>query len=298
MKKSERKSLDRLKSQLVSRLKERYPEVPEDISAWKSKEIAKFQEDLLERVNGRISEKWFYTHIKSNHHTLPRIDILDLLSQYVGYKGWDQFIGNKTGQTKPVQWLFLLLIPLVVVLIVGLYYSGNGSHQFCFVDTYSKQIIPAEEIEVFRIKKGESPKKILPDSSGCFTFLTGASSIRLVVKSAYYHTDTIVRQFDERRTFEIVSLKTNDYARILHLLSNDKLKEWTERKKGLERMFTDNAKIYQLMENGNYALAIYNKEEFIRKLMLPSGSLKRLDVLETSYEGDQISVLRFKIGKK
>ena len=33
-------------------------------------------------VNGRISEKWFYTHIKSNSGKLPRIDMLNILSEY------------------------------------------------------------------------------------------------------------------------------------------------------------------------------------------------------------------------
>ncbi len=298
MNKSERNSWNRLKSLLATHLRNQFPEVSEDITNWKSKEIGKFQEDLLQKVNGRISEKWFYTHIKTDHKALPRIDILDLLSQYVGYQDWNQFLSNDTRTAKGLKWYHLLPVPMIVALIVGVYYSVKGSHQFCFVDTYSRELIESSKLEVYQLKEGESPKRIEADSSGCFLFKTASSSVELVVKSAYYHTDTISRHFDERRTYEIIGLRTDDYTTLIHLLSNDNIQEWSERKKDLEMMFTDNAKIYQLMDHGNYALAIYNKQEFIRKLMLPSGNLKRLEVLEKKYERGQISVLRFKIGKK
>lgn len=298
MNKSERKSFDRLKAELANTLRAGYQNVPEDITQWKSKTIEKLQEDLLEKVNGRISEKWFYTHIKSDHDSLPRIDILDLLSQYVGFQGWEDFLSEEKPVKKKVKWYFLLPIPLLLLAIIGMYYSGKGSHQFCFIDTYTKQVINPSEIEVFWLKKGESPIPVLPDSTGCFTFNTNSSSIKLIIKSAYYHSDTLTRYFDERRTYEKLRLRTDEYARIIRLVSDGKLEEWSERKLFLENMFTDNAKIYQLMSQGNYALAIYNKEEFVRKLMLPSGTLKKLDVIDTEYEGDKISVLRFKTGKR
>ncbi|WP_277479137.1 hypothetical protein [Catalinimonas alkaloidigena] len=71
-----------LKREIARQLRTTFPEVDQEIEAWKGKEIRHLQEDLIRSVNGRVSEKWFYTHIKSAHEHLPRIDMLDLLSQY------------------------------------------------------------------------------------------------------------------------------------------------------------------------------------------------------------------------
>ncbi|MDR1876915.1 MAG: hypothetical protein LBQ84_04760, partial [Flavobacteriaceae bacterium] len=42
---------------------------------------------------GNVSEKWFYTYFKSPFEKLPRIDMLNLLAQYCGYRrGWTEFL--------------------------------------------------------------------------------------------------------------------------------------------------------------------------------------------------------------
>lgn len=67
----------------------------EDISQWKGIDIVYFQEDLLKTVKGNLSEKSFYTYFKTSPVTkLPRIDILNLLSQYAGYNSWYDFKNN------------------------------------------------------------------------------------------------------------------------------------------------------------------------------------------------------------
>lgn len=63
-----------------------------DISEWKGQDIVDFQEDVFSRTKSTVSEKWFYTYFKSEFKKLPRIDMLNLLSQYAGYTGWSEFI--------------------------------------------------------------------------------------------------------------------------------------------------------------------------------------------------------------
>jgi len=59
----------------------------------RGQDIVNFQEDLADKVQGRVSSKWFYTHIRpSTNEKLPRVDMLNMLSQYVGYKDWSDFI--------------------------------------------------------------------------------------------------------------------------------------------------------------------------------------------------------------
>ena len=49
--------------------------------------------DLILLTKGSISERWFYMHLKKEvSEKLPRIDTLDLLSQYCGYQNWRDFV--------------------------------------------------------------------------------------------------------------------------------------------------------------------------------------------------------------
>ncbi|MGK0366536.1 MAG: hypothetical protein ACI85O_003610 [Saprospiraceae bacterium] len=81
-----------LKKELLRGYQETYPEWKRPIQDFKGKEIANFQELLEEKVNSQISEKWFYTHLKpTRNEKLPRMDMLDLLSQFLGFSDWEKF---------------------------------------------------------------------------------------------------------------------------------------------------------------------------------------------------------------
>jgi hypothetical protein len=87
-----------LKQKIAAKMQQSFPGMNPSIAEWKGQDIIDFQEELLQKVNAHISEKWFYTHIKSVNKTLPRIDILNLLSKYVGYSNWDDFKFKHPGQ--------------------------------------------------------------------------------------------------------------------------------------------------------------------------------------------------------
>ncbi|MCD9856154.1 hypothetical protein LUD75_15620 [Epilithonimonas sp. JDS] len=64
----------------------------DDISKWKGIDIIYFQEDLRQKAKGNISEKTFYTYFKNNaQEKIPRIDMLNILSVYVGFNSWSEF---------------------------------------------------------------------------------------------------------------------------------------------------------------------------------------------------------------
>lgn len=107
-----------------------YPGIDSEISNWKGQEITDFQEDLLRKVNGQLSEKWFYTHMKGESESLPRIDVLNILSQYAGYSNWQDFRHKKLGKLaetgkpgKPIS--TLLRIP---ILLISIYYGSFIHH--------------------------------------------------------------------------------------------------------------------------------------------------------------------------
>ncbi|MEL7148910.1 MAG: hypothetical protein AAFO69_21220 [Bacteroidota bacterium] len=297
----DRQYFEKLKSELSNQLRSSHPAIPTNITQWKSKEIALFQDDLLTKVNGRISEKWFYTHIKSEHTTLPRIDILDLLSQYVGTENWVGFRAlhaddhDESGQ-KLYVWQG---IAAIMILILFFFYQDVPKYgfEFCFIDTYSKIAVTDKSVDVILLDKEQSPRILKANPAGCLKIQSPLPDIRFVIRSPYYVRDTVYRRYNAIYPNESIELKPNDYARIIHLFSNGNVAEWNDRKRDLERMFHDNAKIYQVFGHSNRALAIFNKDEFIRKLILPTGTLRNLEILETVYEGDQISLLRFKKGQ-
>ena len=299
----DKKCFKKLKSDLSEKLRSSNPAIPVDISQWKSKEIAIFQEDLLEKVNGRISEKWFYTHIKSDHKTLPRIDILDLLSQYVNKDNWLSY-KDSFKQPEPETRGYVLyasISAIILIIMISVFFSKVSSgfqYSFCLIDTYSKVPITEQSIDIILLEKQQSPRLLRTSKNGCIQLNYNQPEIQFVIRSPYYSIDTVYRKYSEEKPEELIELEPNDYARIIHLFSNGNVSEWQSIKKDLEAMFHDNAKIYQLYEHSNNALTIYNKSEFIRKLILPTGTLRNLEILDTVYEGDQISVLRFKKGNK
>lgn len=86
---------EQLKNEVQARYLEQHTPSFDDISKWKGIDIIYFQEDLRKIAKGNISEKTFYTYFKTSPvGKLPRIDTLNLLSIYVGYKSWYDFKKN------------------------------------------------------------------------------------------------------------------------------------------------------------------------------------------------------------
>lgn len=89
-----------LKKEIAETFRKTYPDCQLPIEEWKGQDIANFQEELIRKVKGTISEKWFYTHIKAQNEKLPRIDMLNMLSKYSGYAGWRDFTIRQPGFTR------------------------------------------------------------------------------------------------------------------------------------------------------------------------------------------------------
>ncbi len=81
----------KLKAALLRKFCEVNPHWQGGLKDFGVREIARFQEMLQEETGGRVSEKWFYTHLKKDQEKLPRVDVLDLLSQFVGSENWAGF---------------------------------------------------------------------------------------------------------------------------------------------------------------------------------------------------------------
>jgi hypothetical protein len=292
-----------LKNEIAARLQQTIPGISSSIESWKGQDIIHFQEDLAIKVNGRISEKWFYTHVKLRNNKLPRIDILNLLSKYCGYNDWTDFKLNnghriesfaiKKFKTKNILfWSFSLVIILTIGFALYTIFGPKTFH-FCFVDADKKTPIINQSIQIVLLYEGESPV-YMQCNSGCFTLKTARQKIRFVVKTPYYKTDTITRVLNNYTGGENIHLQTNDYALMIYYFSRSKKVDWEKRRKQLDYMMAENARIYQVYDDEKVGMELYNKREFINKLTMPVQSLKNIEIIETIYTGNKISLLRFR----
>lgn len=263
------------------------------IKDWKGKDIVAFQEDLFDQVKEKVSEKWFYTYLKNNAETLPRIDILNFLSVYVGHKNWDAFKAfNSKKETKKIKrdLTIYMSLSILVLLFLIIKITITYTFKFCFIDEDKNQPINTI-LNIKILPKNESPIYLKTDSLGCFTYKTKTKKIKFVVQSPYYKTDTIVRNFDKNDNGQI-NLQTDDYALMLQYYTNGNTKDWQKRKNQLDLLIEDNAQIYQLFNNANN-IEIYSKQEFIQKLTIPTNSLKGVKILDKTYKNDKIVKLKF-----
>ncbi len=267
------------------------------IEDWKGVDITAFQEDLFNKVKATISEKWFYTYIKNEPQKLPRIDILNILSKYVGFDNWTAFKNThsksfNTSKRSTIKnyTLLLLLVPIIAILV----YFGDTKNQFefCFIDEDKNEII-STVLDIKLLQKFESPIYIKTDSLGCFVYKTKEKLLKFVVQSPFYKTDTIIRSIDANSNATI-KLQTDDYALMLHYYSNGNVKDWKKRKQQLKKLIADDAQIYQVFSQ-NIGVEIYSKDEFISKLTIPTSSLKNIKILDKTSKNGKIVKLKFMI---
>jgi len=296
-----------LKKAIAQKFCEAHPEYPQDLSEWKGKLIATFQEELIRTVNGRVSEKWFYTHLKPKQiQKLPRTDMLDLLSRFVGYENWQIFqetYAQEKIESSPKKWKVsqrIIAVLLFVLIGIGgfafqsfLGISQSHTYQACLIDAYLQQPIQAENIEVFWLKAQESPMQIACDSNACFEITTQAKEIKLVLQASYYKSDTIVRKLGQSDFQEKLRLMPDDYALMIHYFANSKVTDWKKRQAQLHEIFAENARVFQVDTNGT-GMELYDKTDFIQKLTMPINSLKNIRILSTEYDAEgKILYLRF-----
>lgn len=293
-----------LKQKIVERMLQSYPGINPSISAWKGQEIVDFQEELLQKVNAHISEKWFYMHMKSANGGLPRIDILNFLSRYAGYANWDDFRFKNAANSTGLQSLkhanrYFYLVPVMALIFSGLFFVlfkmlSTKEYRFTFFDADTGMAITNSLIKVSMLRDNESPVSYLCGPDGSFTVKTGRASLRFVVEAPCYHTDTMVRLLDKFNPQETVTLRPDNYALMIQYFSASRVTDWQKRREQLNRIISDNAMIYQVYGKETLGVELYNKGEFINKLTLPSTSLQGIEIFDTRYEAGKISLIRFR----
>ena len=306
MQQQEKILFELLKKEVLAAMKLLYPGINPDISEWKGQEISDFQEELLKKVNGRLSEKWFYTHIKASNSSLPRIDVLNMLSKYAGYSNWDDFrfknsapvpLSEKLKKANSIFiWVPLLVIAAMFLLIIMYNLVNTQNYHFTFMDAETGDTIHDTRIQIDLLSEDESPVSFTCDKNGQFALRTNQSKIKLLIRSPYYQTDTVDRIVKKFNRNEQIRLHADAYALMIHYFSTTDKKSWQKRREQLDKMFSDGAMIYQVPDQKVGAgMELYNKWEFIDKLTMPVSSLRQIEILDSRYDNGQIMLMRFKV---
>lgn len=279
-------NMDRLKEAVQNRARERLG-IRKDFPDWSLNDIRDFQTDLEEVCRSSVSEKWFYTHLKNDNEKLPRIDVLNLLSQYCGYTGWDDFTyrnppeGRKTSPRKKVLWGVSLIVIGMVVLAFW-HTSRQPVVSIRFIDAYTRNEVPLESLKLtyrnsnHQVKMNPSGLRIEKDT--------------VWADGPYYKARGIyLKGAGDSLT---VMMFPDDYALMLNYFSRSTSDEWLRREEQLMEAIHPEAQIFQ--SHPQYSgIELLNREEFIYRLILPVNSLKNLEIQDIVYKDNKIYRLRF-----
>jgi hypothetical protein len=265
--------------------------IRKEFKDWSGADIQTFQIDLEEKCKSSVSEKWVYLHFKNDSEKLPRIDVLNLLSQYCGFKNWDDFKQQRptTNQTKKENKTLRtpVLLLLAIALLPTLYFliPKNETMVFVFEDAYTRKPVPQNELT---LKFGQNRMK----SKGSLSIGDLKSSDTLTVNGAYYKTTSVYVDAELGKDTMVIKLFPDDYALMLNYFSRSEHNDWDKRKRQLEEAIHEDAIIFQSHPKYD-GIEMLNKEEFIERLLLPINSLKNLEIQDIVYKEEQIYNLRF-----
>ena len=197
---------------------------------------------------------------------------------------------------KKYLWLSISAILAILVGLLGFkdeLFSKKFYYSFIDADRNSK--INAE-LQVQILKENESPILYVAKPNEPFVYTTKSKTLKMVVSSPYYKTDTIQRNLENAPEAENIELKPNDYAIMLFYYSKS-VKDLKKKRVTLNYLISDNALIYQVFDNQFYGVETMDKQRYINLVTLPSTSLEKLEVIDTQInKAGKIIMIKFKIG--
>ncbi|NVK28138.1 MAG: hypothetical protein HWE14_08840 [Flavobacteriia bacterium] len=273
---------ERLKEAVRLRVEERLS-IRKEFADWSVADIQDFRVDLEACCKSSVSEKWFYTHLKNTNDKLPRIDVLNLLSEYAGYKNWDAFIFEAPATRKRSRFApWLAIFGGVIAAAVGVtLWLGNSRSTpvLTFIDAYTQEPVDASSL-TFSSTVGKrlhySKGKIEADS--------------VIVDGAYYK-ERRVGLATSKDTLSI-TLFPDDYALMLNFFSRSTTEDFEKRREQLLSAIHPDAKIFQSHPKLS-GIELLNREEFIYRLTLPINQLRNLEIQDIVYKDEKIYRLRF-----
>ena len=287
-----------LKKSVLEHYQNSYPYFNGSWKSFSSQDILNLIDDIQLKTKQSVSEKWIYTHLKpETNEKLPRKDMLDILSVYVGKSGWDEFkftfennvklseVEDANINSKNKFGVVLLIFGVLIIGFTIWKFTSNHNQKLEFQNSYTKDSIAKEDVKAFVVE--DSVEKPIDLKSESLHFEKGT---KVVIKSPFYKQKEITISPNE--PLSRVELNPNDYAMMLKAFMKSDIKDWQTRKEQLNKILSDNLEVMVMLQN-DLGAEYFNKTEFAQKVVIPSASLKKLKIVELKQEKDnKISFLR------
>lgn len=305
---TELEKFQELKQKVLLKYQEHHPFFQGTWKTFSSQDIQNLIGLIEEKCKQTISEKWIYTHLKpETNNKIPRKDMLNILSEFVGFSGWDEFtFEEKISESKKLKvskkskkWLFVLIIFLILSIfsIFLMIYKKEDSKPKTIQlnNEYTNEKVNAEEVKVFEVK--DSVKQELEIKEGKVQVSNnGNEKSKLVIQSPFYLPKTIVINSNRSSTEppKRIDLKPDDYAMMIKAFMLSDIKDWQTRKEQLNKILSDNLEVIVMLKD-DLGAEYFNKSEFSQKLIVPTASLKKMKIVEIKNDAtDKIQFIRIK----
>lgn len=279
----------KLKNDVLLAYKEQHPYFEGNWNSFSSQDITNLIDLIEKRVKQTVSEKWIYTHLKpETNDKLPRRDMLDILSQLVGFSSWDEYVFKhkvvvaevQKAENKSNKYKLVWLVGLLVITVISAFVFYNqlleidNVHSLEVKDSYTNDKINTEDIKAVIVNdSSEIPVEIINSELQIKT----KDSIKVVINSPFYEKKEIV--VTNSHPHPNIVLEPNDFAMMLKGFMKSDIKDWQTRKTQLDKIFSDDLEVIVMLKN-NLGAEYFNKEEFSEKLIIPSQVLKKMKIID------------------
>ncbi|MBA5629717.1 hypothetical protein [Moheibacter lacus] len=286
-----------LKKRILETYQKSYPYFQGDWDSFSSKDIRQLIELVEIQLKERVSEKWIYTHLKpEGNEKLPRKDMLDIFSRFVGYSEWEEFVFKNQNHSKksivsPVKkesklkpWIGLLFLVPMIGFGIYILQKEKKPKSIEIKNEFTNEPLKPEEIAVYKVKDDEKIPVEVVDSK----IEIDASDEKIIIESPYFEKKEV--ELDEKKNE--IFVKPEDYALVLKTFIDADLREWEDRRAKLEKILSDDLEVIILLKE-NLGAQYLNKDEFSGKLIVPTSETKKMKILnlETNNE-KQITFIR------
>jgi len=293
-----------LKKNVLLNYQKHYPFFSGSWKNFSSKDILQLIDLVEQEQKSTVSEKWIYTHLKpETNEKLPRKDMLDIFSKFCGFSGWDEFHHQKTkteiqdktefsalknSEKKSYLKIGILVGAVLLLGFLGWFFGfrKKENREIVITNSFNGKEIPKDEIKVYEITDN-SKKDISLDEKSAIK--SGKDSVKIVVESPFYKTKTV--EIIPNKEATEIQLQPNDNAMAIKAFLSADIKDWKTRKSQLETMLSDDTEVIVMLKN-NLGAEYFNKEDFIKQILVPSERIKKWKIVELKNDDEKVNFIR------
>ncbi len=298
-----------LKEKVLLKYQEQYPFFQGNWKSFSSQDIQNLIGLIEVHCKQTISEKWIYTHLKPESNSkIPRKDMLNILSEFVGYSGWDEFTfedkatvvqSKPSTETKKTKKGIVLFVVLLASSVVGFFIVNRKkspeAQTIELQNEFTNEKVNSEEVKVYQVS--DSTKTELKVKEGKVQVVSSSDkTTQIVIQSPYYEpkTITIDPKAPVANPVQRIDLKPDDYAMMLKAFMVSDIKDWQTRKEQLNLILSDNLEVIVMLKD-DLGAEYFNKTEFAQKLIIPTANVRKMKIVEIKNDAnDKIQFIRIK----